>query len=124
MYRQHHDLCAERNPESSRQDGAAVLAALLRGVAPAFGFTTMIVFFLSPALFLDGQNVSPWRLIISLYQLSLLLSTMVRLMASIAVLAPGPKNGLPVENRWSVFPNNVDHAAFSALLAMVLGWMR
>jgi hypothetical protein len=124
MYRQHHDLCAERNPESSRQDGAAVLAALLRGVAPAFGFTTMIVFFLSPALFLDGPDVSPWRLIISLYQLSLLLSTMVRLMASIAVLAPGPKNGLPVENRWSVFPNNVDHAAFSALLAMVLGWMR
>jgi hypothetical protein len=124
MHREQHDLCAERNQESSRQDGATVLAALLRGVAPAFGFTTVIVFFLSPTLFLNVQNVSPWLLIVSLYQLGMLLSTIVRLMASIAVLAPGPKGGLQIENRWSVFPNNVDHAAFSALLAMVLSWMR
>jgi hypothetical protein len=124
MHRRQHDLCAECDQKSSRQDGAAVLAAMLCGVAPTLGVITMIVFFLSPALFLSGQDVSPWRLIVSLYQLSLLLSTMVRLMASIAVLAPGPKGGLQVDNRWSVFPNNVDHAAFSALLAMMLGWMR
>jgi hypothetical protein len=39
-------------------------------------------------------------------------------------LAPGPKDGLPVENRWSIFPNNVDHAAFAALIGIALGFLR
>lgn len=124
MHQRHHDVFTETNHGIRQQDGAAILAALLRGVAPALGVTTLIVFFLSPALFLGIQNGSVWYLTASLYQLSLLLTTMVRVMASLAVLAPGPKGGLMVENRWSVFPNNVDHAAFAALLALALGWMR
>ena len=124
MHQQHHDLFDERNQEIRPQDGAAIMAALLRGIAPALGVTTMIIFFLSPALFLGDHDGPIWRLIISLYQLSLVLTTTVRLLASLAAMAPGPKGGLPVENRWSIFPNNVDHAAFAALIAMALGWMR
>ena len=118
-----HELFARHARESLRQDGAAVLAALLRGVAPASAFVALIVLFLSPALCLGTQDDVIWRFIISLYQLSLLLTSMVRLVASLAVLAPRPKNGLPVESRWSIFPNNEDHAAFAALVATALGWI-
>jgi hypothetical protein len=73
---------------------------------------------------LNGQDIALWPLMVTLFQLSLLLLMLIRLLMSLAVLAPGPKGGLPVENRWSVFPNNMDHAAFAALVGIALGFLR
>jgi hypothetical protein len=120
----HHDLLAEDNRTPQQRDGAAILAALLRGVAPVFGLATLTVFFLLPVFLLNDLDATVWRLIVALCQLSLLLSTLIRLLGSLAALAPGPKDGLPVENRWSIFPNNVDHAAFAALVGIALGFLR
>jgi hypothetical protein len=61
----HHDLLAEDNRTPQQRDGAAILAALLRGVAPVFGFATLTVFFLLPAFLLNGLDATVWRLIVA-----------------------------------------------------------
>ncbi len=119
-----HDLLTGRDRDLSQPDGAAVLAALLRGIALAFGFAAVTMMCLLPMILLYGQDIALWPLIVAMLQLTLLLVTVIRLLMSLAALAPGPKGSLPIENRWSVFPNNVDHAAFAALVGIALGFLR